>query len=75
MQSIRRLGSAAKAKMRAMQSRAKSELRKAKAKFIAHERKVREQIKRNPEKAVLIAAGVGAALGSVAVALIARRRR
>ena len=54
--------------------RAHAELSRAKGKFMAVERKVREQIRKNPEKAVAIAAAVGAALG-IALMRVLRKKK
>ena len=57
------------------QAKANAELKKAKARFMQHEKRVRATIKKNPEKAVAIAAAVGAALGAVAVGVMLKRRK
>ena len=40
-----------------------------------HEKRVKATIKKNPEKAVAIAAAVGAALGAIAVGVMIKRKR
>jgi ElaB/YqjD/DUF883 family membrane-anchored ribosome-binding protein len=64
-----------KAKAKQYETKAKMELKKAKEKFMKHERKVRELIQKNPEKAVSIAAGLGATLGAAAVGAYALKKK
>lgn len=52
--------------------KALQELSKAKAKFVSYEKRVLAYIKKHPSKAVAIAAGLGAAIGAVA---LARKRK
>lgn len=54
--------------------KAQDEIRKMKDKYVAAEKKAMEHVKKNPEKALLLAAGVGAAIGAVTVALLARKK-
>jgi ElaB/YqjD/DUF883 family membrane-anchored ribosome-binding protein len=49
-------------------------LGKARKSFQAAERRIRTYAKRNPEKAVLIAAGVGAAIGAAITAALKGKR-
>lgn len=60
--------------LKKQKERALFELRKAKEKFMKQEKKVRNYVKKNPEKAVAIAAGLGAAIGA-AVSVVARRKK
>lgn len=55
--------------------KAEQELRKLRGKYRQAEAKVKVAIRKNPKKAVLIAAGIGAALGAVAAASLMRKRR
>ncbi|MBN1544130.1 hypothetical protein JW898_01560 [Candidatus Woesearchaeota archaeon] len=64
-----------RSKLNATEKLAHAELKKAKTKFMTHEKKVREYAKKNPEKALAIAVAVGAALGAVAVAVAKRKRK
>ena len=67
-----------KAKAKVVQAKAKAmavkQLAVAKKKFIVAEKQVRSAINKNPEKAVVIAAAVGAAIG-FALARVLRRRK
>jgi ElaB/YqjD/DUF883 family membrane-anchored ribosome-binding protein len=55
---------------------AKKEIAKAKAKIAEAEKKVMAYAKKNPKKAMLIAAGVGAAIGAgVALALSRMKKK
>ena len=55
---------------------AKKEIAKAKAKLMDAEKKVSGYAKKNPKKAMLIAAGVGAAVGAgVALALSRMKKK
>ena len=50
-------------------------LAKAKKKFIAHEKKVKEFAKKNPHKAAAIAAGLGVVVGASLGVLLAKGKR
>jgi ElaB/YqjD/DUF883 family membrane-anchored ribosome-binding protein len=50
------------------------EVKTAKRKIVEKERKLRAQIRKNPEKAAAIAAGAGAVLGAIIGAVAARRK-
>ena len=54
--------------------KAQDEIRKMKEKYVAAEKKAMEHVKKNPEKALLLAVGVGAAIGAVSVALLTRKK-
>ena len=54
--------------------KAQDEIRKMKGKYVAAEKKAMEHVKKNPEKALLLAVGVGAAIGAVTVALLNRKK-
>ena len=56
-----------------MASKAKAEIGKMKQKFATAEKKAMTHVKKNPEAALLIAAGVGAAIGA-AVAVAMRKK-
>ena len=53
--------------------KAEDEIRRMKKQFVAAEKKAMEHVKKNPEKALLLAAGVGAAIGAITVALLKRK--
>ena len=53
--------------------KAQDEIRKMKGTYVAAEKKAMEHVKKNPEKALLLAAGVGAAIGAITVALLKRK--
>ncbi len=53
--------------------KAQDEIKKMKNKYVAAEKKAMEHVKKNPEKALLLAAGVGAAIGAITVALLKRK--
>ena len=61
-------------KMHAEVKKLKMQIGKAKKKIIDAEKKVGEYAKKNPMKALAIAAGVGAVLGATAAALMKRRK-
>lgn len=67
MVSDRKLHSAAK--------KAKAQLARAKKAVMSAEKKVRSYTSKNPRRALAIAAGTGALLGAIAVALARRKRR
>ena len=54
--------------------KAQNEIKKMKDKYVAAEKKAMEQVKKNPEKALLLAAGVGAAIGAITVAILSRKK-
>ena len=54
--------------------KAQDEIKKMKDKYVAAEKKAMEHVKKNPEKALLLAVGVGAAIGAVSVALLTRKK-
>jgi ElaB/YqjD/DUF883 family membrane-anchored ribosome-binding protein len=53
--------------------KAQAEVKKMKTKYAAAEKKVMEGVKKNPEKALLVAAGIGAAIGAITVAILKRK--
>jgi ElaB/YqjD/DUF883 family membrane-anchored ribosome-binding protein len=55
--------------------KAQAEIRKMKTKYIAAEKKVMEQAKKNPELALLVAAGIGAAVGAIAVSVLKGKKK
>lgn len=63
-----------KKKMNAEVKKLKLQIAKAKKNIVTAEKKVAAYAKKSPEKALAIAAGVGAVLGAVAVALTKRRK-
>ena len=54
--------------------KAQAEIRKMKAKYAAAEKKAMERVRKDPEKALLLAAGVGAVIGAVTVAVLNRKK-
>jgi len=54
--------------------KAQDEIRKMKDKYVVAEKKAMEHVKKNPEKALLLAVGVGAAIGAVTVAILDRKK-
>ena len=54
--------------------KAQAEIKKMKDKYVAAEKKAREHVKKNPEKALLLAAGVGAVIGAVTIAILKRKK-
>ncbi len=54
--------------------KAQAEIRKMKVKYVAAERKAMEHVRKDPEKALLLAAGVGAAIGAITVAILSRKK-
>ena len=64
-----------KAVAKSTQVRAIKEIKKAKVKFDEQEKKAKEYVKKNPEKSLAIAAGIGAAIGAVAAILGRKRKR
>jgi ElaB/YqjD/DUF883 family membrane-anchored ribosome-binding protein len=69
----------AQKKVAAMQKNVKvfaqKELTKAKAEMAKAAKKVEAFVKKNPEKAAIISAGIGAAIGAAVAALIAKKRK
>ena len=63
-----------KKKMQAEVKKLKMQIAKAKKSVMAAEKKVAGYAKKNPEKALAIAAGIGAVLGATATALMKRRK-
>lgn len=53
--------------------KAQDEIKKMKNQYVAAEKKVMEHVKKNPERALLLAAGVGAAIGALTVAILKRK--
>lgn len=54
---------------------AQKEIAKAKAEMAKAAKKVEDFVKKNPEKAAIISAGIGAAIGAAVAALIAKKRK
>ena len=54
--------------------KAQAEIKKMKNSYVAAEKKAMEHVKKEPEKALLLAAGVGAAIGAITVAIITRKK-
>ncbi len=54
--------------------KAQDEIRRMKTKYVAAEKKAMEHVKKDPERALLLAAGVGAAIGAITVALLNRKK-
>lgn len=55
--------------------KAQAEIKKMKSQYIAAEKKAMEHVKKNPEMALLLAAGVGAAIGGITVALLNKKKQ
>ena len=53
---------------------AQDEIKKMKNKFVVAEKKAMEHAKKNPEMALLLAAGVGAAIGAITVAMLKAKK-
>ena len=73
--SMRKTARASVAKLRQWEGKAKRELSLAKKKFSAGERKAKAYLRKNPQRAALIAAGIGAAIGAGITAAMRRKRR
>jgi ElaB/YqjD/DUF883 family membrane-anchored ribosome-binding protein len=54
--------------------KAQAEIRKMKNKYVAAEKDVMEHAKKNPELALLVAAGIGAAVGAITVAILKNKK-
>jgi ElaB/YqjD/DUF883 family membrane-anchored ribosome-binding protein len=54
---------------------AQKELAKAKAEMAKAAKKVEDYVKKNPEKAAIISAGIGAAIGAAVAALIVKKKK
>jgi ElaB/YqjD/DUF883 family membrane-anchored ribosome-binding protein len=54
--------------------KAQEEIRKMKSKYVIAERKAMEHVRKDPEKALLLAAGVGAVIGAVTIAILNRKK-
>jgi ElaB/YqjD/DUF883 family membrane-anchored ribosome-binding protein len=54
---------------------AQKELAKAKAEMAKAAKKVEAFVKKNPEKAAIISAGIGAAIGAAVVALVSKKKK
>jgi ABC-type sugar transport system substrate-binding protein len=58
-----------------MKAFAEKELKKAKAELAKAGKKVEDFVKKNPEKAAIISAGIGAAIGAAVAALIVKKKK
>ncbi|HOF42406.1 MAG TPA: DUF883 C-terminal domain-containing protein [Candidatus Moranbacteria bacterium] len=58
-----------------MKEAAKLEYEKIRRKMDETSKKVEEYIKKNPKRATIVSAGVGAALGAIIAMLISRKRK
>lgn len=65
----------AKKKAKASFVKAKADLAKAKVKLAKAEKNAERYVSKNPKKAVAIAAGVGAAIGAVTIALLKHSKK
>ena len=54
--------------------KAQAEIKKMKTKYMAAEKNVMEHVKKDPEVALLVAAGIGAAVGAITVAILKRKK-
>ena len=75
MRSKKRIAKKSATALEKMQNKAKIELKKAKIKFMASEKKVKAAIKNNPGKALAIAAAIGAALGAAVMAVVSKKKK
>ncbi|MFA5411795.1 MAG: hypothetical protein WC350_00395 [Candidatus Micrarchaeia archaeon] len=64
----------AQAAAKRAEAAAKKAIVTARAKFKAAEKAVNKHIKNDPEKAVLIAAGIGAAIGAITMLALKRKK-
>lgn len=53
---------------------AQAEIKRMKDKYVAAEKEVIGHAKKNPELALLVAAGIGAAVGAISVAILKRKK-
>jgi hypothetical protein len=54
--------------------KAREEIQKMKNRYAATEKKLMVHVKKDPEAALLVAAGVGAAIGAITVAILKRKK-
>lgn len=54
--------------------KAQDEIRRMKSNYIAAEKKAMAHVKKNPEVSLLLAAGVGAAIGAITVAILKNKK-
>lgn len=57
-----------------MKAFAAKELKKAKAELVKAGKKVEDFVKKNPEKAAIISAGIGAAIGAAIMGLMKKKK-
>ena len=54
--------------------KAQAEIKKMKNNYDVAEKKAMEHVKKNPEMALLLAAGVGAAIGAITIAILKNKK-
>ena len=54
--------------------KAQAEIKKMKNQYVTAEKEVMEHVKKDPEVALLVAAGIGAAVGAITVAILKRKK-
>jgi ElaB/YqjD/DUF883 family membrane-anchored ribosome-binding protein len=55
--------------------KAQAQIKKMRAEYTAAEKKAMERVRKDPEKALLLAAGLGAVIGAVTVAILNRKKQ
>jgi ElaB/YqjD/DUF883 family membrane-anchored ribosome-binding protein len=70
-----KISAKAKAAAKKAQAAAKKALTLVRTKFRNAEKEIDRHIKNNPEKAVLLAAGIGAAIGAVTTYALTRKKQ
>jgi ElaB/YqjD/DUF883 family membrane-anchored ribosome-binding protein len=58
-----------------MQAMVAKELKKAKVEMAKAAKKVEDFVKKNPEKAAIISAGIGAAIGAAIASLVMKKKK
>jgi hypothetical protein len=54
---------------------AQAEIQRMKDKYVATEKELMVHVKKDPEVALLVAAGIGAAIGAITVAILKRKKK
>ena len=55
--------------------KAQDEIKRMKNQYVTAEKKAMEHVKKNPEMALLLAAGVGAAIGAITIAIVKNKKK
>ena len=55
--------------------KAQAQIKRMRAQYTAAEKKAMERVRKDPEKALLLAAGLGAVIGAVTVAILNRKKQ